>query len=97
MNVADDVTCAARSVESSTDVNYDADAAPDRSIIAEALRRLSPAYRQILLETVIRRHTLQVTATRLGIPEATVRSRLHYAMHELCRELDAARAVQSSE
>jgi len=96
MNIADNVTSGARSVESSTDVNY-ADAAPDRSIIAEALRRLSPAYRQILLETVIRRHTLQVTATRLGIPEATVRSRLHYAMHELCRELDAARAVQSSE
>jgi RNA polymerase sigma-70 factor (ECF subfamily) len=97
MNIADNVTSGARSVESSTDVNYDADAAPDRSIIAEALRRLSPAYRQILLETGIRRHTLQMTATRLGIPKATVRSRLHHAMHELHRELDAARAVRTSE
>jgi RNA polymerase sigma factor (sigma-70 family) len=97
MNVADNLTCGARSVESSTDVNYNADAAPDRSIIAEALQQLSPVSRQILIETVIRRHTLQATATRLGMPEASVRSRLHYAMHQLRRELDAARAVQTSE
>jgi RNA polymerase sigma-70 factor, ECF subfamily len=95
MNVADDIASGARSVESSTDVN--ADAAPDRSIVADALQRLSPAYRQILLETGIRGHTLQMTATRLSIPEATVRSRLHHAMHELRRELDVARVVWTSE
>jgi len=61
------------------------------------LRRLSPAHHRIILETVIRRNTLQVTATRLGMTTGTVRSRLHYAMHELRRELDAARVVQASE
>jgi RNA polymerase sigma-70 factor (ECF subfamily) len=73
------------------------DVAPDRSIIVAALGRLSPVYRQVLVETVIRGNPLQVTATRLGIPAGTVRSRLHYAMHELGRELDVARVVQTSE
>jgi RNA polymerase sigma factor (sigma-70 family) len=75
----------------------DADAAPDRSIIVAALGRLSRAYRQILIETALRGNTLQVTAARLGIPAGTVRSRLHYAMHQLRRELDVARVVQESE
>jgi RNA polymerase sigma-70 factor, ECF subfamily len=95
MKVAEDVTCGARSVESSNEVNYDADAALDRSIIAEALQRLSPAYRQVLLETALRQNTLQVTATGLGIPASTVRSRLHDAMHQLRREIDVARVVQT--
>ena len=97
MNVADDGTPGARSAESSTDVNYNADAAPDRSITVEALLRLSPAYRQVLVETAIRRHTLQATASRLGIPADMVRSRLHYAMHQLGRELEVARVVWTSE
>jgi RNA polymerase sigma-70 factor, ECF subfamily len=69
------------------------DVAPDCSIIVAASGRLSPAYRQVLVETVIRGNALQVTATRLGIPAGTVRSRLHYAMRELGRELDVARLV----
>jgi DNA-directed RNA polymerase specialized sigma24 family protein len=97
MDVADDVDCGARSAEPSTDVNHDADAAPDRSIIVEPLGRLSPAYRQIVIETGIRRHTLQMTATPLDIPADTARSRLHHAMHELRRELDAGRVAQTNE
>lgn len=83
----------ARSAESSTYITHDAAGALDRSIIAEALQRLSPEYRQILLETVIRRNTLPVAATRLGITAGTVRFRLHHAMHELRRELDIRRAA----
>lgn len=67
------------------------------SITVEALLRLSPAYRQVLVETAIRRHTLQATASRLGIPADMVRSRLHYAMHQLGRELEVARVVWTSE
>jgi len=91
--VVDDGASRGRSAESSTYMTPDAAGAVDRSIIAEALQRLSPAYRQILLETVIRRNTLPVTATRLGITAGTVRSGLHHAMHELRRELDIGRAA----
>jgi RNA polymerase sigma-70 factor (ECF subfamily) len=69
----------------------------DRSIIVEALARLSPASRKVLVETGVRGNTLQVTAARLGIPAGTARSRLHYAMHELRRELAVARVAQTLE
>lgn len=95
--VMDDGTCRNRPAESSTDMKHDADGAVDGSIIAGALRRLSPAYRQILLETVIRRNTLQETATRLDITAGTVRCRLHYAMHELRRELDIGRVAHTGQ
>jgi RNA polymerase sigma-70 factor (ECF subfamily) len=95
--VVDDRTCRGRSAESSTDMTHDTEGALDRSIIAGALRRLPLAYRQILLETITRRNTLPVTATRLGITAGTVRSRLHHATHELRRELDIGRVAQTGQ
>jgi len=95
--VVDDHASRRRSAQSSSYLTHDVAGARDRSSIAEALRRLSPAHRQVLLETVIRRNTLRVAATRLGIPEGTVRSLLHRAMHELHCELDIGRAAEAGQ
>ena len=54
-----------------------------------ALRRLSPDHRQILLDVGVLRQPANVIAARLDLPVGTVRSRLHYAMHELHGELAA--------
>lgn len=73
------------------------DATPDRSVVVEALQHLSPEYRQILIEAVMRRNTVQVIAARLGIPAGQVRVRLHYALHELRRGVEIGRLVQAGE
>jgi DNA-directed RNA polymerase specialized sigma24 family protein len=73
------------------------DAPPDHSVVVEALQRLSPTSRQILVEAGIHRNTLQVIAARFGIPVSTVRVRLHYALRELRREVEVGRVVQTGE
>ena len=74
-----------------------ADTTLDRSGILGVLQRLSPDHRQILLDAGVRRHTENVIAARLDLPVGTVRSRLHYAMGELRRELTAHRLLWSGE
>jgi RNA polymerase sigma-70 factor (ECF subfamily) len=46
----------------------------------EALRRLRPEHRQVLVETYYRGRSGPEVAAELGIPEGTVRSRLFYAL-----------------
>jgi RNA polymerase sigma-70 factor (ECF subfamily) len=55
----------------------------DHSELADALRRLSPAHRQVVIATFYHDEPLTATAHRLGVPAGTVRSRLHYALREL--------------
>ncbi len=52
-------------------------------VVAEALRALSPAHRQVLNETILRDRTVNAAAEVLGIPEGTVKSRLYYALRAL--------------
>lgn len=59
----------------------------DRQLLASALRQLSPAHQAVVVETYYRSSTLATVAGRLGIPHGTARSRLHYALRALRREL----------
>ena len=56
--------------------------------VEEALRRLRPEHRQVLVETYYRGRSGREVATELGIPEGTVRSRLFYALQSLRLMLD---------
>lgn len=50
-------------------------------LIADALARLTPDHRAVLVELYYRRATVKEAATKLGIAEGTVKSRAHYALH----------------
>ena len=60
----------------------------DRQLVAAALQHLSPAHRTVLVETFYHERTLATVARRLGIPHGTARSRLHYALHALRRQIN---------
>ncbi|MCM4083568.1 sigma-70 family RNA polymerase sigma factor [Actinoplanes sp. TRM88002] len=51
--------------------------------LRHAVSDLSPAHRSVLQELYVEGHTLDETATRLGVPVGTVKSRAHYAMRHL--------------
>ncbi len=59
------------------------DAAVQSMLVGDALRRLTPDHRDVLLECYFRGSTAGQAGTRLGIPPGTVKSRLHYALHAL--------------
>lgn len=49
-------------------------------LVAEALRRLTFAHRQVLVECYYGGRSTSQAAERIGVPEGTVKSRLHYAL-----------------
>ncbi|MGH3659896.1 MAG: sigma-70 family RNA polymerase sigma factor [Micromonosporaceae bacterium] len=59
------------------------DRALESWVVADALARLSPAHRTVLVECFYRDASLATVAARLGIPQGTVKSRLHYALRSL--------------
>jgi RNA polymerase sigma-70 factor, ECF subfamily len=59
----------------------------DRQLVIDALQHLSPAHRTVLVETFYRGGTTATVARQLGIPHGTARSRLHYALLALRRQL----------
>lgn len=66
------------------------EAEPDRTdtalqsiLVTDALRRLTPNHRAVLLECYFRGCTVAQAAARLGVPVGTVKSRTHYALHAL--------------
>ena len=63
---------------------------------ADALGRLSPEHRAVLMETFYQGHTLATVARQLGIPDGTARSRLHYALRALRRQLEDREAAELS-
>jgi RNA polymerase sigma-70 factor (ECF subfamily) len=52
-------------------------------VVADALTRLSPEHRAVLLECYYRGRPVSEAARRLGVPEGTVKSRTHYALRAL--------------
>ncbi len=66
----------------------DLDVAMRGWIVEEALRRLRPEHRVVVVETYYRGATSAELAARLGIPDGTVRSRLFYALKALRLALD---------
>jgi RNA polymerase sigma-70 factor (ECF subfamily) len=59
------------------------DAALDRLLIADALTHLSPDHRAVIRRSAYLGWTIAQIADDLQIPEGTVKSRLHYALHAL--------------
>jgi RNA polymerase sigma-70 factor (ECF subfamily) len=54
-----------------------------RVAVADAMRELSPAHRQVLRETILRDRTACQAAEVLGVPIGTVKSRLYHAQRAL--------------
>jgi RNA polymerase sigma-70 factor (ECF subfamily) len=52
-------------------------------LIADALDRLSPVHREVLVECFYQGRSVAEAATRLGVPAGTVKSRTHYALRSL--------------
>jgi hypothetical protein len=48
--------------------------------LAKTLAKLHPAHRYVITAAYFRRESITEIATRLGIPESDVRSRLHYGL-----------------
>jgi RNA polymerase sigma-70 factor, ECF subfamily len=66
-----------------------ADAVLTGVAVREAVARLSPRHRAVVAEVYLNGCTAREAGERLGIPEGTVFSRLHYALRVLRRELAA--------
>ena len=65
----------------------------DRQLVADALKRLSPRHRAVLVEVFYGGDSVATAARQLGIPHGTARSRLHYALQALRGQLDAHEAA----
>ena len=61
----------------------------DREVVYAALQHLSPAHQTVLVETFYRGGTLATVARELGIPHGTARSRLHYALDAMRKQLES--------
>jgi RNA polymerase sigma-70 factor (ECF subfamily) len=61
----------------------EAERAVEAWTIAEALARLSPAHREVLVECFYQGRSVAEAAVRLGVPPGTVKSRTHYALQSL--------------
>lgn len=59
------------------------DALVESRLIADALLRLSPEHRAVLIEMFYRGASVRESSQRLGIAEGTVKSRTHYALRAL--------------
>jgi RNA polymerase sigma-70 factor (ECF subfamily) len=68
----------------------------DRELLSAALQHLSPAHQTVLVETFYRGGTMATVARELGIPHGTARSRLHYALDAMRKQLDENDAIAAS-
>jgi RNA polymerase sigma-70 factor (ECF subfamily) len=68
----------------------------DRQLVSAALQHLSPAHQTVLVETFYRGGTLATVARELGIPHGTARSRLHYALDAMRKQLETHDATAAS-
>lgn len=71
----------------------EADRAVEAWTIAEALNRLSPAHREVLMECFYQGRSVAEAAVRLGVPPGTVKSRTHYALRALRVVLEEAGVI----
>lgn len=54
-----------------------------RAVVTQALDRLSPEHRQVIVETHLRGRTYDELAATSGVPAGTLRSRMFYALKAL--------------
>jgi len=71
----------------------EAERAVEAWTIAEALNRLTPAHREVLMECFYEGRSVAEAASRLGIPPGTVKSRTHYALRALRVALEEAGVI----
>ncbi|WP_203718588.1 sigma-70 family RNA polymerase sigma factor [Asanoa siamensis] len=64
-----------------------AESVVDAVAVATAMRRLPPAHREVLYHVYWQDRSVAETAAALGVAEGTVKSRSHYALRALRREL----------
>ncbi|NJP14534.1 sigma-70 family RNA polymerase sigma factor [Streptomyces thermoviolaceus] len=80
--------------ESTAPVERDhAESVVDSVVLLDALERLKPEHRDVLVEIYYRGRTASEAAGRLGIPEGTVKSRAHHALKAL-RKVYAGTSVR---
>lgn len=68
--------------------HFDLDRAMTVWQVEEAVKRLRPEHRRVLVDIYYRGRRAREVAEELGIPEGTVRSRLFYALRSLRLNLD---------
>ena len=61
----------------------DVDRALDGWLVGDALAALSPAHREVLVQTYFAGRSVAEAAEVLGVPPGTVKSRTHYALQAL--------------
>lgn len=69
--------------EDGATVDDTADAVVQTWLVEEALTRLSPLHRAVLVECYYRGRSVEEASRVLGVPPGTVKSRTHYAMRSL--------------
>ncbi len=52
-------------------------------LVADALSRLAHEHREVITRACYRRQTVAQLADALGVPQDTVKSRLHHGLHAL--------------
>jgi RNA polymerase sigma-70 factor, ECF subfamily len=57
-------------------------------LVEDALRKLSPTHREVIIECFYRGHSVAEAAERLGVPPGTVKSRTYYALRTLRETLE---------
>jgi RNA polymerase sigma-70 factor, ECF subfamily len=62
-------------------------------VVADALTRLSPEHRAVLVECYYKGQSVAEASRRLGVPEGTVKSRTHYALRALRLALEETGVV----
>ena len=60
----------------------------DRHLVLNALRALSIEHRRVLFECYSRGASLAEAAETLGVPQGTVKCRLHYALRALRQTIE---------
>lgn len=60
----------------------------DRAAVTEALSRLDPSHREVIVRAYCLRWTTRRIAAELNISEPVVKSRLHHALHALRQDLE---------
>lgn len=64
--------------------------------VRQALRKLSPIHRDVLVQLYYRGHDQNEAAKALGIPVGTVKSRVHYALSALRDQLGARQPMRQA-
>lgn len=77
-----------------TDSAEEADTALDAWILSDALSSLSIQHRSAIVSSYYLGHSIAEIARREGVPEGTIKSRLHYALRALRLSLQERGAAQ---